>query len=138
MLKIAPDGKLPMAGPPTGGPQAPPPGLPPGPPPPMGGGAPPPLPDAPPDLAGGPDGSSGKGQVHPEIAGYMGPDLGPFVCGRCVHFDGQSSCEIVSGQIDPAGLCNLFEPAPNQDPSAGPPPGPDAGAPPPPMTPPGQ
>ena len=135
MLKIAPNGKLPMAGPPTGGPPAPPQG-PPGDAPPLPGG-PPPMPDAPPDLAGGaPD--TPKGQVHPEIAGYMGPDLGPFACGRCVHFDGQSSCEIVSGPIDPAGLCNLFEPVADQPDAAGPPPGPDAGAPPPPMTPPGQ
>lgn len=32
-------------------------------------------------------------------------------CGDCVHFDGQSTCELVDGTIAPEMVCDLFEPA---------------------------
>ena len=47
-------------------------------------------------------------KVDPVIAGYRGPELGPFMCGRCDHFDGTGSCNIVMGPIDPEGVCCLF------------------------------
>jgi len=31
-------------------------------------------------------------------------------CGNCVHFDGQGSCEIVDGPIDPTMVSDFFEP----------------------------
>ena len=43
--------------------------------------------------------------------GYMPPQMGPFECGRCLHFSG-GQCDIVSGTIAPKGCCNLFEPSP--------------------------
>jgi hypothetical protein len=51
------------------------------------------------------------GPVDPQIAGYMGPEHGPFMCGNCVYFDGHNGCQIVSGEIDQMGCCNLFTPA---------------------------
>lgn len=97
MLRIAPNGQLPMAG---GAPPAAPPdptGLDPQ--------------DQDPNAQIDPDGDGDDdSKVHQAVAGYMGSDMGPFECQRCEHFDGQSSCNIVEGTIDPAGCCNLFEP----------------------------
>ena len=47
------------------------------------------------------------GQVDMVTAGYLGPEEGPFVCGNCVFY-GDHSCQIVAGEIDPEGCCNLF------------------------------
>jgi len=52
-------------------------------------------------------------------AGYAGPENGPFECGNCVHFDGQSKCDNpqvvsdpeVNGQVEEDGCCNFFSPA---------------------------
>lgn len=52
--------------------------------------------------------NAGGGQVDPNIAGYMGPDQGPFMCANCVHFQAPNACEIISGQVDHLGCCNLF------------------------------
>ena len=49
------------------------------------------------------------GKVSPDVARYMTSDMGPFICAFCDHYrDG--SCEIVSGPIDPEGVCILFTP----------------------------
>lgn len=53
-------------------------------------------------------GKQGGALVDPSIAGYEGPDQGPFMCANCVHFQGDGTCEIVSGSIDHMGCCNLF------------------------------
>jgi len=52
----------------------------------------------------------GSGEVNPLIAGYKGPEDGPFQCGNCVYFGrhGEGTCAIVAGPIDEGGLCNLF------------------------------
>jgi hypothetical protein len=52
----------------------------------------------------------GSGEVNPLIAGYKGPEDGPFQCGNCVFYGrhGEGSCAIVAGPIDEGGLCNLF------------------------------
>lgn len=47
-----------------------------------------------------------KSKTDPTVD-YMGPEHGPFRCGRCVHFRA-GACELVAGQIDPNGCCNLF------------------------------
>lgn len=48
-------------------------------------------------------------KVQPERAGYLGGENGPFECQACYHFaDGR--CDIVLGEIDPKGICNLFTP----------------------------
>lgn len=49
-------------------------------------------------------------KVDPTIAGYMGPEKGPFMCGRCGFFDGQGACHLVKGRVDPHGCCNMFTP----------------------------
>lgn len=49
-----------------------------------------------------------EGLVSPEAAKYMTSDMR---CGSCVHFmdsGGIGSCEIVSGPIDPQGVCLLY------------------------------
>lgn len=51
--------------------------------------------------------------------GYATPDLGPFECDNCVHFDGTSRCDNpdvindpeVQGNVDAEGCCNLFKSA---------------------------
>lgn len=50
------------------------------------------------------------GSLDPMIAGYKGPEQGPFTCGNCVHFGahGDRTCAIVSGDIDEMGICNNF------------------------------
>lgn len=52
------------------------------------------------------------GALDPIIAGYKGPEDGPFMCGSCVHFSasGPNTCAIVSGYIDEGGICNVFTP----------------------------
>lgn len=50
------------------------------------------------------------GKVDPAIVVYKGPEMGPFQCGNCHFYDGEGVCSLVSGQIDEAGLCNLFTP----------------------------
>jgi len=54
--------------------------------------------------------AEGGGVVDPLVAGYKGPENGPFVCANCVFYGGQGegTCAIVSGPIDPAGICNMF------------------------------
>lgn len=75
---------------------------------PMAGGAPPPeMMD--PAMAGGlPKVSADK--LDQAIVVYMTSDMGPFACGACAHFEGPNSCGVVDGEIDPAGLCNVFTP----------------------------
>lgn len=141
MLRIGGLQGQPMPGgppPPQGGPGAPPPGMPSpgagGPPPGMppalaalmaakGG---PPSPGAPPPSSGGDDADPSKpsGRYDAQkttqpISGYMGPENGPFACGHCIHFEAPGSCALVSGKIDAAGCCNLFEPGDNQGPDQG-------------------
>jgi hypothetical protein len=48
------------------------------------------------------------GHVDMLTAGYLGPEDGPFICGNCTFFNGPNSCQIVAGDIDPEGCCNLF------------------------------
>jgi len=54
--------------------------------------------------------AEGGGEVDPLIAGYKGPENGPFACGNCVYFGrhGENTCAIVSGPIDAEGICNMF------------------------------
>jgi hypothetical protein len=49
-------------------------------------------------------------------SGYATPDLGPFECDNCVHFEAPNRCnqsQVVSdpevqGNVDAEGCCNLF------------------------------
>lgn len=40
---------------------------------------------------------------------YLGPEMGPFSCGSCKFFTG-NGCQIVQGQIEADGICNVFTP----------------------------
>lgn len=73
----------------------------------------PPDPTTPPDQDQDPDSDNGQCQTTQQIAGYMGPENGPFECGNCTHFQGPSSCDLVAGKIDEDGCCNLFTPGGN-------------------------
>lgn len=46
------------------------------------------------------------GLISPESARYFGPESR---CQGCIHFSEPSQCEVVSGPIDPAGVCMLFQ-----------------------------
>jgi len=46
-------------------------------------------------------------------AHYVGPEDNPFaaegmVCSNCAFYEGPRACEIVSGDIDPAGICKFW------------------------------
>ena len=46
-------------------------------------------------------------------AHYAPGELNPFkekglICGHCVFFEGGGGCELVSGKIDPNGICKLW------------------------------
>lgn len=79
---------------------------------------PPAPPVAPPDIPVGaaaiPDAPADKpakfsvDKVDPSVARYMTADQGPFQCDHCEHFTDNGDCDIVSGPIDPAGVCILF------------------------------
>ena len=47
-------------------------------------------------------------KVSPQIARYMSADQGPFICANCTHFQDDMLCQVVSGPIDPEGVCILF------------------------------
>lgn len=55
-----------------------------------------------------PEEATAGGMVDPVIAGYKGPEQGPFACSNCIHFREDGSCEIIAGPVDPEGVCNLF------------------------------
>jgi hypothetical protein len=42
------------------------------------------------------------------ISGYMPPEAGPFECEYCHYFSWRRACELVEGDIEPDGCCNLF------------------------------
>lgn len=55
------------------------------------------------------------GMLDPMVAGYRGPEMGPFMCGNCIHFNGDGSCQILSGPVDEGGLCNVFTAIPQEE-----------------------
>jgi len=57
------------------------------------------------------EGPESPGSIDPSIAGYMGPEYGPFQCQHCVHFLQPNACQVVAGDIDPEGCCNIFTPS---------------------------
>jgi hypothetical protein len=65
------------------------------------------------DMAGGPD------KLEQAKVVYLTPDQGPFACGNCVYWEEPNACALVSGFIDPGGMCNLFTSAGNQAPPMG-------------------
>lgn len=48
-------------------------------------------------------------KVDQEAVVYMSGRQGPFRCDHCEYFSAPNRCQIVEGDIDPAGCCNLFE-----------------------------
>lgn len=61
------------------------------------------------------EGATGGGVIDPVIAGYKGPEMGPFMCGNCVHYGNDGSCALLTIPVDEMGVCNLFTPAPAED-----------------------
>ena len=57
------------------------------------------------------DQEAGKVEPTNPIANYMGPSEGPFLCKMCEYFQEPNACEKVSGVIEEAACCNLFEKA---------------------------
>jgi hypothetical protein len=49
-------------------------------------------------------------KVNKALVVYMGGEFGPFRCDRCQFFVGDGSCQMVEGDIDPAGCCDIFTP----------------------------
>lgn len=71
-----------------------------------------------------PDGFAGDSEKGDGTAqaGYATPDLGPFECENCVHFQPPNQCDHpqvisdpeVQGNVDPEGCCNFFKSAHNE------------------------
>lgn len=61
--------------------------------------------------------------IGSKLTGYAPPNMGPFSCANCVHFDGQGSCDNqqvvadpeVNGAVEADGCCNLFNPSKGGD-----------------------
>lgn len=49
-------------------------------------------------------------KIIQQMAGYMGPEAGPFQCQNCTFFQAPNACGVVDGDIDPEGCCNNFTP----------------------------
>jgi len=49
-------------------------------------------------------------QISQLTVHYQPPNLGPFRCDHCLHWMGDGQCRFVEGEIDPEGLCNIYEP----------------------------
>jgi hypothetical protein len=69
------------------------------------------------------DGDSGEEKGDgTQQSGYVTPDLGPFECENCVHFEQPTTCnhpEVVNdpevqGQVEAEGCCNFFKSAHNE------------------------
>ena len=60
-----------------------------------------------PSMMQGLEAPASAGLVDPVVARYLGPESR---CESCVHFMAPGSCEVVSGEIDPAGVCSLHTP----------------------------
>ncbi|MGE4426044.1 MAG: hypothetical protein AB7G37_06310 [Solirubrobacteraceae bacterium] len=60
------------------------------------------------DFAGEATGDEGK--VPMAEAGYRQGDPMGAACGACANFQPPDRCAVVAGQIDPAGVSDLFEP----------------------------
>lgn len=50
-------------------------------------------------------------QVEPNQAGYRSADDPNVSCAACLHFQPPNACELVAGDINPSGVCDLFEAA---------------------------
>ena len=49
-----------------------------------------------------------KQKLSKVTSGYLPPEKGPFECGHCIYFVKSSSCQLVQGNIDAQGCCNLY------------------------------
>lgn len=75
-------------------------------------------PQTPPDAQAGRPSAGEPGDGTP-MSGYVTPDLGPFQCDHCQHFQPPSACNHpkvmndpqVQGQVSPQGCCNSFKSA---------------------------
>lgn len=59
-----------------------------------------------------------RGLVDPAVAGYKGPEMGPFMCANCQYFAGDTTCLLLAAPVDEEGLCNLFVEAQGDQPEA--------------------
>lgn len=55
------------------------------------------------------------GLVDPTVAGYKGPEMGPFMCGNCQFYSGEGECMILAAPVEEEGLCNLFMSMPSSE-----------------------
>jgi len=53
--------------------------------------------------------ASGK-QPQSEVH-YREAEAPDQACGACLHFDGDKMCDVVEGEVNAAGVSDLFEPA---------------------------
>lgn len=76
----------------------------------MIGGSVPPIPDPSPVDVGDDLASTPQVILPKALVVYMDSDLGPFICSNCSNFRQPNTCQMVEGEIDPQGCCNIFAP----------------------------
>lgn len=53
-----------------------------------------------------------EARLHDPDVNYMGPEMGPFMCGHCFFFDAvDSKCDHpkVNAPVEEEGCCNLYQ-----------------------------
>lgn len=53
---------------------------------------------------------SDPNKLDQSIVVYMTSEYGPFECQNCKYWVDPNACSIVSGEIDPKGVCNVYTP----------------------------
>jgi hypothetical protein len=56
-------------------------------------------------------GAAVSGKAPQSEVNYREAEDPAMACGACLHFDGAGVCDVVEGDIDPAAVSDLFEPA---------------------------
>lgn len=72
-----------------------------------------------PDATGDSTATQGEPGDGTQQSGYVRPDLGPFQCQNCTHFQAPTTCDHptvvndpeIGGQVEAEGCCNYFKSA---------------------------
>lgn len=55
-------------------------------------------------------GMEGNVKLDQSLVVYMSGEYGPFKCSNCFYWVEPNACQMVAGEIDPEGKCNIYFP----------------------------